>query len=159
MGRIEGIEDYQSILAGLGILLFLVLLFALVYYIVNNRSVKYLLPFFLVPIVMIGFPALRKIQIGNTIIDLRESIAALEENPEDSEALEELEKQLPRLEQSENLQPRTLVTIAQAHAVRGDTAAAITYVDSALELEPDVEVPIADWVEIVRAQLRQRNNP
>jgi len=159
MNLFEGLKIFEIIMMFLGILLFLVLLFILVYYVLQNRPLKYVLPSLIFPIVMIGFPAIKKFQFGNNVIEMRETIAALEENPEDSEALEELEKQLPRLEQSENLQPRTLVTIAQAHVARGDTAAAITYVDSALELEPDVEVPMADWVEIVRAQMKQRNIP
>ena len=58
MGRIEGIGDYQSILAGLGILLFLVLLFGLGYRIVKIQPVKYLVLAFAFPIVMIGFPGI-----------------------------------------------------------------------------------------------------
>lgn len=159
MALFEGLKIFEVILMLLGILLFLVQLFILVYYVLHNRSLKYVLPSLVIPIVMIGFPAIKKVQFGNSMLEMQEKVAALEENPEDTEALAELEERLEFLEEYENLQPSTLVTLAQGYAAKGDTVAAITYVDSALRQAPDLDVQQQSWVDIVRAQLEPRNNP
>ncbi|MEE9464060.1 MAG: hypothetical protein V3W14_00620 [Candidatus Neomarinimicrobiota bacterium] len=159
MELLEGLKIFEIILMFLGILLFLVLLFILVYSVLRERPLKYVLPSFLIPIVMIAFPAIRKIQFGNNVIEMQEKIAAVEENPDDSEALAELEERLEMLEESENLQPSTLVTLARGHAAKGDTAAALTYVDSAMKQAPKLEIQQQSWVDIVRAQQARRIHP
>ena len=155
----EGMRGFEMILMGMGVLLFIVLLFGLAVYLVKGRPLKYLLPSFLLPIVMIGFPGIQKVKFMNAQIELRETVAALQENPDDTEALAKLEEQVAVLEQTENLQPETLVDLAEAHIAQGDTAIAQEYVTTALKQAPDVVVPMADWVSIVQAQLDRNKRP
>ena len=159
MGLFEGLKGYEIILAGLGILLFLVQLFILVYYVLHNRSLKYVLPSLIIPIVMIGFPAIKKVQFGNSMLEMRETIAALEENPEDTETLAQLEERLEQLRDYENLQPTTLMTMAEAHVTLGDTAAAITQLDAAIKQARKMSIPQKKELELVRARTRPRRGP
>ncbi len=159
MDLFEGLKIFEIILMVMGVLLFLVQLFILVYYVLHNRPLKYVLPSLIIPIVMIGFPAIQKVQFGNSMLEMRETIAALEENPDDTEARAQLEERLEQLEESENLQPSTLVTLARGHAAKGDTAAALTYVESAMKQAPKLTIQQQGWVDIVRAQQARRNQP
>ena len=139
MGLFEGLKGFEIILAGLGIVLFVVLLFILVYSVLQDRPLKYVLPFFLIPIVMIGFPAIKKIQFGNNVIELKEAIATLEDNPNDSEAFSSLQNNLSRIEQFPNLSAGTIYDLAIAKAVLGDNDAAYALADSAMRMQPSLE--------------------
>ena len=58
----EGLYPGETVLLILGIVLFVVLIFAFVYQLTRQRSLGPLLGFFVVPIVMIGYPSIRSIE-------------------------------------------------------------------------------------------------
>lgn len=130
---IEGLRVHEIIMMILGILLFLILLYGLVYSLRNSLPIKSLLLFFLIPIVMIGFSGIQKISFMGTLIDMKTTLAKVEEEFNNAEAREELEAQLLQLERAENLKPVTLATIARGMAAKGDTASAMIYLAEAFE--------------------------
>ena len=135
----EGLYLYEIVLLFLGVILFLVLVFILVYYVLKRRAIKGLLLFFPIPIVMIGFPGIEKIRFDNGIIEIEKSAERLEQNPADTTARSALRAHVAELEQRPVTDPSTLVSVARAHAATGDTLKAMAYVDSALKANPNFQ--------------------
>ena len=152
----EGMRGYEMIMMMLGLLQFFVSLVGLGFFRVKGRHLKYLLASFLITILMIGFPGIKKFKFMNAQIDLRVTVTSLQVNPADADALAKLEELLAVLEQTDNLRPETWVDLAAAHIAQGDTAEAQEHVATAQEINPDVQMPVADWVSIVQAQLDKK---
>ncbi len=159
MGRIEGIENYQSILAWLGILLFLVLLFGLGYRIVKNQPVKYLILAFAFPIVMIGFPGIKKVEYQGVSIEFKESLSAAEQNPDDLQAQENLARAIDRLKRYPNLKASTQLTLSEAHAQRGNKEEAQKYLRTTLRRNPSLEQKESQRISKLRAKIRPKVHP
>jgi hypothetical protein len=95
----EGLHDYQLILIILGVILFMVLIFLLIYNTLKKRPLKSLFLFFILPILMIGYPAIQKIRFENGVVEVEKAAekSRTHPTPENKKALEakinELKKQ------------------------------------------------------------------
>src|SRR5882762_5374270 len=101
MSIFDGLYGYEVIMLVLGILLFLVLIFVLLRSVVKDQPWGKLVPFFLVPIFMIGFPAFKKLSYDDGKVELEKVTHSLSEHPTDSAtrrqaaaAIRELEKRV-----------------------------------------------------------------
>src|SRR2546423_12406634 len=81
----DGLHLYEVILAILGVLLFIVLVIILIANVVRNHSIKPLLLFFIIPILMIGFPAWSKIKWNKDGFELDKTTQELAKNPSNPE--------------------------------------------------------------------------
>jgi hypothetical protein len=113
-----------------------VLVFVLVYFVLKKRAIKGLLFFFSIPIIMIGFPGIQKVKFDNGVVEIEKGTEKLEGNPLDTTGRSALLTSIAELETRPVSSPITLVHVARAHAVAGDTLKALTYVDSALKAKP-----------------------
>lgn len=129
----EGLFFYEYVLLILGVVLFAVLLIMLVIYTIQKRSLKGLLPFFTLPIVMVGFPGYEKITFDNGVVTIEKLNSELARNPEDATISNELEKALSEVEERPASDPKTNLVIAKGHAGIGDTLKALAYVDKAIQ--------------------------
>jgi tetratricopeptide (TPR) repeat protein len=132
----EGLLQYEILLSILGIVLFLVLLFLLVYMIVTGKTVNKLLGFFIIPILMIGYPGIKKIQFKGFIIDLEETVAESPENGPTEDQKEEVEDIISRFNTDRISLPENNITVARAYAIIGDTLKAYKATEKALEVDP-----------------------
>jgi tetratricopeptide (TPR) repeat protein len=142
MNQSEGILLYEIILLALGILFFLVLLFSLVYFVIKKRSIKTLIPFFVISVIMMGWPSIQKIGFLNNLANIEKYQQELKQNPADLTVREELTRSLAKIEKRPILNPATFIKLADAYAVIGDTIKALKYVDKALNKNPDSKVAI-----------------
>jgi tetratricopeptide (TPR) repeat protein len=138
MKLFEGLLFYEIVLLGLGVLLFLVLLFLLIYSIIKKKDIKVLTLFFVISIIMIGYPSIQKIKFDNGVVEIEKRTKELEQNPADATAQQELEKRLAEIEQRPISNPTTFVKLAEAKAAIGDTIKAFDYFDSALKVQPNL---------------------
>jgi hypothetical protein len=110
----DGLYLGEVVLLVLGVVLFVVLVFAFVYQLRHQRSFKSLLLFFLVPVLMIGYPTIKSVQYKDGALTLDKLTRELAENPTDRklrEALDEKVKDVaPRVANS----PKDAVKLAQA---------------------------------------------
>lgn len=136
MNLFDGLYLYEIVLLVLGVLFFLVLLFVLLYFIMTKQAIKSLIFFFLIPIIMIGYPSIQKIQIGNIIIEIARLTHDVEQNPTDTKARAALIERLSEIEHRPISSPSSLIKIAEAHAVIGNKTKADTYIDSVLKVKP-----------------------
>ena len=142
MSALEGLLLHEIIFLFLGILLFLVLLFVLVYFVLNKRAIKSLPFFFVIPILMIGWPSVEKIKFSGALGDLEIALRNLEVNPSDSTALAAVHEGIDRIEKRPVSNATTLLTLADARAAVGDTTEALTYVTRVLKDQPDLPAAI-----------------
>ena len=114
------------------------LLVALIVFVIRNKSITALLPFFVLTIVMIGFPSYQSIQISKDGVTLQKDVDQLKANPTDTALRETVSTQVAKLS-ARPMQDSTLVTaIASAQIALGDNQAAQTNVAKALALSPQL---------------------
>jgi len=113
-GVTDGLYLGEVVLLVLGVVLFAVLIVAFVYQLRRQRSLKSLIAFFLVSIVMIVYPSIRSIQYKDGAITLEKMTRELNENPTDVKLREALDEKIkdvaPRVANS----PKDAVKLARA---------------------------------------------
>jgi hypothetical protein len=140
MKLFDGLYLYEIVLLILGAVLFVVLLAMLIMFALRNRSVKPLLLFFVIPIVMIGFPAIAEVKFTKDGVEIQKVTKQLAADPSNTELKTKLETLVqdakPRFSKSED----GLVKIARAEAVLGKQEKAVETVNQALAQNPQSEV-------------------
>lgn len=131
--------SYEIILAVMGMVFFLVLLFALVWSIMKKRTFIKLLPFFILPIIMVAYPTLKSIRVGDIILDIQAQSKIVENNPGDTSAVKKLEASLEQLKGDERLSNNSdaLLAAARAEMVLGNYDSASVSLDKAQQADPN----------------------
>jgi len=120
----------------LGIIFFLVLVFMLIYLITKGKEFKQMVFFFLFPVVMIGFPGIKKISYDNGKIEIERETSKLLANPNDKAVRENLSVKVRNFESRASKDPTALVSLANANIALGDTAKARESVKKAVKINP-----------------------
>src|SRR5262249_16876989 len=139
MNLLGGLHLYENILMLLGILLFLVLVILLIYSVIKERDLKSILLSFLLPVLMIGFTSVKKIQYDKWLIELNNQSEMLEQKPGDQKLRAEVEEKVTAISARPIQQSaEALVTVARAQKALGDEAQALTTVNKALQVAPQL---------------------
>lgn len=134
----DGLYLYEIVLLVLGALLFLALIIAFMTLVIRGEPFAKLLLFFALPILMIGFPGIKSIEIREGLIKIELKLQYLLQNPTDSTSRISLVNELANLSSRPFSNPRSLVTIANAQIALGDNTAAETNVKKALNVSPQL---------------------
>jgi hypothetical protein len=130
----SGLKLYEVLLMFLGTILFMSLLFILIWKVVKEKAIKSLLMFFLLPIVMIGYPSIKSISFGDFKAELQETTRQVAETPSDTVAHSKLLRLLAQVDYNRvKDDPATLTEIANAYSAIGNYDTALTIVDKAVE--------------------------
>lgn len=78
MKLFDGLHGFESILLVLGILLFVVLIVALVIFVLRGRSLKSIIPLFVIGAVMIAFPGIEKIRFSKDLVEIERKATELQ---------------------------------------------------------------------------------
>ncbi len=132
----DGISFYEFVLLLLGVLLFLVLLLFLIRDKMRDHPIATLLPWFLIPIIMIGYPAIQKITFDNNTITIEKAQSILSKIPNDIKAKQDMKEALSNIQDKNISNPQTLITVSKGYATLGDTVNALTYVEKAIQEDP-----------------------
>ncbi len=138
----DGLLQYEMLLSILGMVLFLVLLFLLVYMIVTGKKVGSILGFFMIPIIMIGFPGIKKIQFKDIILELEESLAQSSNNDPTPEQQTQVEEIISKIHPDRISSFDNTITVSKAYAYIGDTLNAYRSAEEALKVEPSSQLAI-----------------
>lgn len=136
MKTIDGLYFYEFILLILGVLLFVTLLIILVVFVIQKRQLKELLVFFLLPVLMIGYPSIQKINYDKGVISIETQSREVAKNSQDPVSRENLKQNLKNIENRPNSNPESLLKFGRAQAILGDTVRAEKLVDRALNISP-----------------------
>ncbi len=137
---------YEIVLLFLGAFLFAILCMGLVYYILKKEDVKKLLYFFPIAIIMIAYPSIKEIQIGNNKIAMKENVEQLLANPDDTEARKELENITEKLEKRAS-SVKDLKALSEANLLLGNSDKAIDLTNKAIEKKQEISTKIGESVE------------
>lgn len=124
LGRItDGLKLYELLMLVFGSLILLVVLVLLIIYSMKNRSLTQLLYVFGFGIVMLGWPSIKMIQIGNIIVDLDK--VGEQGKKITAEKIVKVEKQLAYLKNREIKNPEAVEKIAKAEFMIGKPGEAL----------------------------------
>ena len=132
----DGLYLYEIVLLILGVVLFLVLTGVLIVFVRRRQSIKVLLTFYVIPILMIGFPGISSFEISRGTIKIQQRARELKANPKDVAKREEVKTELEMLEGRQFRSPNYLLSIAQGKSVVGDTKGALEFADRTLAVDP-----------------------
>lgn len=134
MSIFRGLFPYEILIMGLGALLFVVMLIALMAYLFRGKSVVGLVVFFVLSIGMLGFPALKAIQYKDGLLSLEFNEQQLQRNPEDAQAREGLKIGLKAVE-GRPADAKASLAIAKAQWAMGNEQAAVASLRPAISSE------------------------
>ena len=132
----DGMYLYEVVLLMCGALLFLVLLIAFLRLVFTNRPYLKLLPFFLLPVAMMGFPSISSIKVNDGVVEIEKKVHQLQERPDDKELRASLQADVSNVSARPFKNPKTLTTIAQAQFALGQDKTAEATLDQALKVAP-----------------------
>src|SRR6476620_2567784 len=135
---LDGLYPYEWILMVLGVVLFFVLIRALLYQIKHKQSIAALLGFFMVPIAMIGYPSVKKIQVDNGVWSLEKSTESLQADPADPGKRKQVQQQVEMLRSRPFSDAAALTTLSQAEFALGNEQSAKNNLNKALAKKPDL---------------------
>ncbi len=111
---LPGVSTPVVLLCLLGVVLFLVLLVVLIIFVVQRRELKVLLPFFLLPIVMIGWPTIQSIKFGSDIEVTKTAADQIRSGQATPDQVAEVEKKVGELEARSNVTTEQKMVLVNA---------------------------------------------
>lgn len=134
----SGMLPFEIILAAMGVLVVLALLFILIWSVIKQRAITTIFPFFIIPIIMVGYPSLKSIQLGNAILTLKSETNQLTQNLQDSTARIGVENAMAVVKSNVRSQSsgNALASIARAEIALGKYDSAAVYLRQAETLMP-----------------------
>lgn len=136
MELINGLYLYEVVLLVLGVMLFLVLLFAFSVLVIRGRPFGKLLSFFMLPIVMVGYPSIESIEFGDNMLRLTMQMHELEKDPTNSNIRKSVESQLDEVSGRVVVKAETNIELARAELALGKEAVAKEKIDKVLRSSP-----------------------
>jgi hypothetical protein len=145
----------EFVMMMMGIVIFLVLVFLLIWKAMKNQPYAMLLIAFLIPTVLVGFPAIQSIKFDNWTLQIDKYAAQVAKNPSDTAARIQLKKEITDLQgdpRTEN-NPEALATLATSHLALGNLSSADSAIKKAEELAPNSE-PVKTTASEIQKQIK-----
>ncbi len=136
MSFFDGLHSYEILMLVAGCLLFLASLVLMVVSGSTGKPIGKLIPFFVVSIVMIGFPSYENIEISKNGVKLKKATEALLQNPTDPALRQETSNVVGKLADRPIQDPAVATTIARAQLALGDNDSAENRVNKILQAAP-----------------------
>jgi len=136
MSMFDGLFGYEKAMLVLGVLLFLLLAALLIVQASRGKPFAAMLPAFALPIVMIGYPSVKKITIGKDSITLEKTTHALLAAPTNSAVRTSLATQVAGLAHRPTADPAVLTNIAAAQFALGHSTQAQATLAKAVDAAP-----------------------
>ncbi|NTU58672.1 MAG: hypothetical protein HGB00_07105 [Chlorobiaceae bacterium] len=146
MDFMKDMQPYELLLMGMGVLLFLVTLVLMVIQSAKSGISKGLIGFFILSIIMVGFPAITSFNLlGFSFSKLRREAARVESGTASSEDVAAFRKSLAEAEKSGKkiTDPALLTSIAKASYQIGDIQATRAFAEQALAIDSTFQPALA----------------
>lgn len=134
----DGLYPYEIVLLVLGVLLFLVLILAFTLVVIRGKPYGKFFPFFVLPILMIGFPGVKTFEISESMVKIEKYTQALQQSPTDVKLRASLTKEVANLSARPLTDPQASISIARAQFALGDTTAAKENLKKTLNVAPEM---------------------
>jgi|SRR5882724_11641286 len=150
MRLFDGLFLYEIVLLVLGVLLFLVLLWALASSLKAGKPVAKIFPFIAISVVMIAYPSIKSVNISASEVKIEKDVAEVEQNPTNVAKRDALASDIAAISSRPVSDPNVNTTLARAQLALGNTAAAQQHIDKALQASPKfaAAVQLQDRIEL-----------
>ena len=136
MKLLEGVSLSELILMGLGLVLGIVLLSVFVYTAIKKEPNLNLIYAFLIPVIMIGYPSIQKVQFDKGVVTIDKYAAEVEKNPLDTTAHKQLNQAIEAIPAGVAKESSSAMTaIAKGQAALGQYETARVTANKAWELD------------------------
>lgn len=136
MNLLDGLYLYEVVMLALGVVLFLVLLIAFAVQIIRGHAYGKLLSFFVLPIIMVGYPSIESIEFSDGVIKIAKLTHALQENPTDDSLRTQLASHVEAVSGRVVTKSNTAIRLARAEFALGDSVAAEQRINTLLQKSP-----------------------
>jgi tetratricopeptide (TPR) repeat protein len=136
MAFFDGLYNYEIISLICGGLLFVVLLAAFLRKVFTNQPYAALLPFFMVTVIMIGFPAWSSVKVSDGVVEIDKQAHDLQQSPNDAALRSSLQSNVNNLSARPFKSAQTVATLAEAQFALGQEEQAKQNLDKALGTDP-----------------------
>jgi tetratricopeptide (TPR) repeat protein len=133
----DGMFLYEITLLFLGIVLFLVMIVILIGKVYTRQSLNVLIPFFVLPVVMIGFPGISQANFMNGMLTLQTKTNLALEQPDNQELLDEISQEVANLSSRPIRRPENLMILGEAYEAVGKNNEAERVSEAVLQKQPD----------------------
>jgi hypothetical protein len=133
---LDGLYSYEQVMLALGVMLFLTLLVVLLRLVFTGRPFVTLLGFFMVPIIMIGYPSIQSISFQNDVITIDRTTEQLKANPTNSPLRNSLKTLVARIAARPATSATSAATVGRAQLALGDEGGADINLQNALRANP-----------------------
>lgn len=129
---------FEVVLLIMGVIVFVALVFLLIWNDLKKEKIIGLLPFFLIPVVLVGYPSLQSIEFKDDGLTIQKYTQAVNANPSDTASRNALAKKLDQFSSSSRIRnnPEALTTIAVAQLALGNLDSAALTVTQASRIDP-----------------------
>jgi hypothetical protein len=133
----EGMFLYEITLLLLGVLLFLVMIVILVIKASTRQPIMVVIPFFIIPVLMVGFPGIQNFKFMNGLAEVEMRSDEIARGQENAELRSEQRRQLELLSLRPIRHPDNQFIMAEAFEAIGDLEEAKHYNELVIEQQPD----------------------
>jgi hypothetical protein len=133
----DGMFLYEITLLFLGIILFLVLIIILIGKVYTRQSINVLIPFFVLPVIMIGFPGVSQANFMNGMLTLQTKTNLALEQPGNQELLDEISQEAANLSTRPIRRSENLMILGKAYEAVGQHNRAEHMAETVLQQQPD----------------------
>jgi hypothetical protein len=129
----------ELVMTIMGIIIFLVLVFLLVWQVIKQKPYYLLLIGFLIPLILVGYPTIQSMEFDKWKFKIITNAERVNANPGDTTARAQLEKAVDSLvvDPRTKRNPEALATLATAQLSLGNLTAADSAIKKASELAPE----------------------
>jgi len=158
---LDGLYLYEITLLILGTLLFLVLIVLLIVKVVTRQPIKVLIPFFIIPILMIGFPGIEQFNFMNGMAELKTKINRAIDEPENEALMAEIQESVERYSARPVRNPQNLIIIGEAYEILDRSDEAKNVANTVLDKQPDFSpaIQLRERIEVNQTVERVQKNP
>lgn len=138
MPQVDGLYPFEIVMLFLGILFFVILALLLIYQLKHGKPAAGLAAFFLLSIVMIGFPSIKSVQIGDIGARIARANEDLQADPANPQIKENLKKQVNQISDRPFSNLKTLINIHDAQIATGQPEKANKTAERIRQINPSV---------------------
>jgi hypothetical protein len=114
---ISGLNIVEEIMLILGVLFFVCLAVVLILKLVKNQPLPSLTTYFIISIVMMGWPTIQKISYDGKVTSIEKATRQVMNNPDDQAAREVIVRNISRIESRATTDPKALSIIENARLI------------------------------------------
>jgi hypothetical protein len=139
---LDGLFLYEITLLILGSIFFLVLIVLLIVKVSTRQPIKVLIPFFFLPILMIGFPGIEQFNFMNGMAELKTKINQAIDEPDNQELREEIREAVDQFTRRPIRDPKNLMVLGEAYEALDESAEAKQRAREVRQQDPGNEAAI-----------------